>query len=101
MPEIDNAVRILDDGRYFTISYRTPGTWFLQAFLSEESAQADDDPLMAAADHVPDGRDYLTDREAAAIFDEWVPRFLDGWEEMCERLGVAAGATRREGAGRS
>lgn len=95
MPEVDRAVRTLDDGRYFLITHRVPGTWFLQGFLSEESADAGDPPVMATADAVPGGRDYLHHTEAVALLDEWVPRFLEGWDEMCDRLGVAAGATRR------
>lgn len=95
MPEVDQAIKVLADGRYFTITFRAPGTWLLQAFLSEESNRAGDGPVMAAADVRPAGRYLLTDREAAAVFDEWVPRFLEGWDEMCDRLGIPAGSVRR------
>lgn len=95
MPEVDEAIRVLEDGRYFMIGHRVPGTWFMQGFLSKESAEADEDPMMATADAVPDGRDYLTHEQAQALLDKLVPRFLEHWDEMRERLGVPAGATRR------
>jgi hypothetical protein len=95
MPEVDRAVRVLEDGRFFSVTYRVPGRWLLQGFVSEESEQAGEPALMACADEVPDGRDYLTDQEAQALLDEWVPRFLESWTTMCQTLGVPEGATRR------
>lgn len=95
MPEVDRAVKVLEDGRFFEITHRVPGTWLLQGFLSEESAAGGEDPLLAAAGDVPDGRDYVTDQQAAAVFDQWVPQFVEHWSEFCGRLGIPEGATRR------
>lgn len=95
MPEVDRAVKVLDDGRCFTITYGTPGFYLLKGFLSQQSEAAGEDPILAAPVEVPEGRPFLTDQQASEAFEQLLPEMLTNWPDMCSRLGIAPGATRR------
>lgn len=77
----------LDDERFLALGHRVPGSWFLQGFLSEESARTGEPPILAAAGDVPSGADLLTLDEAEAVINERLQLFLDNWDSMRAALG--------------